>query len=244
MFPFEAVIRQFFAKDTTSAPIKCASLGNKGDYVILIHGLYDLPFSMKKITDALNKSGYRVIHFKYKPRQDSIEKLANYLLPKFIKRHCTDIKKKINFVTYSAGGIILRRYLDENKLLQIGRVVMIAPPNHGSEFSDFLKQYFNSIYKFLCGPIGQQLCTYKSSYVNHVLKQKIDYELGIIAGQGSLNLLSHFIINGPNDGLVSIESTKLNGMKDHIVIPAPHNIILFFNFTARKVLNFLKDGMF
>ena len=120
---------------------------------------------------------------------------------------------------------------------------MVAPPNQGSELATFLKKYLNFIYKFLCGPLGQQLGTDKSSYVNKILKQKINFDLGIIAGQGSLTPFS-FFLRRPNDGMVSVESTKLKGMKDHIVIPAPHSLILFFDFTARTILRFLNNGRF
>jgi hypothetical protein len=239
----EAVAKKFITEAEASAPIKCVSLGNKGDYVILIHGIYNLGFCMKKIARTLEGAGYIVIHFKYKARRQSIDAIAESLLPQFIKRHCTDTKKKINFVTHSVGGLILRRYLDQNKLLQLGRVVMLAPPNQGSELAEFFQTYMNTIYKFLFGPVGQQLGTGKDDYVHKVLKPSVNYDLGIIAGQGSLTFFS-FLIPGPNDGMVSIESTKLEGMKDHLIVPASHNLMLFFNFTARKVLKFLKEGMF
>jgi triacylglycerol lipase len=244
MFLFEAVIKKILGEKEAYAPIKCVSAGNKGDYVILIHGIYDIPFAMKKIARALNKAGYCVINFKYKIRNNSIDTVADPLLSGIIKRRCTDTKKKINFVTHSAGGLILRRYLDENKLLQLGRVVMVSPPNQGSELATFLKKYLNFIYKFLFGPIGQQLGTDKNSYVHQVLKQNINFDLGIIAGQGSLSPFSFLLIREANDGRVSVKSTKLTGMKDHIVIPASHSLILFFDFTTRKIIKFLRDGNF
>ncbi len=92
--------------------------------------------------------------------------------------------------------------------------------------------------------MGQQLGTGKDSYIHSMLKQKVDYDLGIIAGRGGFSILSHFIIGKDNDGTISIESTKLEGMKDHIIIPAQHSLVLFFQYTARKVLSFLRDGMF
>ncbi|NRA74203.1 MAG: hypothetical protein HRU36_05670 [Rickettsiales bacterium] len=121
---------------------------------------------------------------------------------------------------------------------------MIAPPNHGSELVDFLKKYFNYIYKFIGGSIGQQIGTDKKSYIHRELKQNIKFDLGIIAGRGSLSPFTYLIIRKPHDGMVSIESTKLAGMKDHIVIPASHSLILFFNFTAKKVLSFLEKRRF
>lgn len=244
MFSLEAVAKKFFEAEGTQAPIKCVSLGNKGDYVILIPGIWNIPFSLRKITDSLDEAGYCVIPFKYKSRGNGIDTVSLSILTQFINRHCIDVKKKINFVTYSTGGIILRRYLDQNKLLQLGRVVMIAPPNHGSELSDFFKKYINFIYKFLFGTIGQQLGTRADGYIHKQLNQSITYDLGIIAGQEGMGLLSYLIIGKPSDGAISVESTKLQGMSDHTIIPATHNLILFFKYTARKVLNFIRDGAF
>ena len=244
MFLFEAVVRKIFGEEESIAPIKCISSGNKGDYVVLIHGLYKLPFSMRKITKTLDEVGYCVIDFEYESRRYSIDEVATSFLPQFIRKHCIDPKKKINFVTHSVGGLVLRRFLEKNKLLKLGRVVMIAPPNHGSELATFFKKYLNFIYKFICGPIGQQLDTGKDSYTNKELKQNVNFDLGIIAGRGALSPFSYFVINGIHDGMVTIESTKLKGMKDHMIIPASHSLILFFKFTAKKALSFLKNGSF
>ena len=243
MFLFEAVIRKILGKEESLAPIKCVSLGNKGDYVILIYSNYQLPFAMREIKNTLNKADYCILSFEYNPRDYSIDEII-ISLNKFIKKYCIDLKKKINFVTHSSGGLIFRRYLDKNPLLKLGRVVMIAPPNQGSELVDFLKKYLNYIYKFIGGKLGQQISTAKDSYIHKTLKQTANFDLGIIAGQGSLSPFSYFIIRSPHDGMTSVESTKLKGMKDHIIIPASHTLILFFNFTAKKVLNFLKQGRF
>ena len=244
MFLFEAVVRKIFGKEESVAPIKCVSIGNKGDYVVLVYGIYQPPFAMKAIKNALNKAGYCVLSFEYDFMSYSIDEIAKRFLDKFLKEHCIDSKKKIHFVTYSSGGLILRRYLGKNPLLKLGRVVMIAPPNHGSELVDFLKKYLNFIYRFIGGVVGQQLGTGENDYIHKMLKQNVSFDLGIIAGRGSLSPFSYFIIKGSHDGMVSIESTKLRGMKDHFVIPASHTLILYFNFTAKKILKFLRDGEF
>ena len=244
MFLFEAVVRKIFGKEESLAPIKCVSVGNKGDYVVLIYGIYQPPFAMKTIKNTLDKAGYYVLNFEYDFRCYSIDEIVKSSLDKFLKKHCIDPKKKIHFVTYSSGGLIIRRYLEKYPLLKLGRVVMIAPPNHGSKLVDFLKKYLNFIYRFIAGVLGQQLGTGKNDYIHKTLKQSINFDLGIIAGLGSLSPFSYFIIDEPHDGMTSIESTKLKGMKDHIVITASHMLILYFNFTAKKVLNFLTKGSF
>ena len=244
MFLFEAVVRRIFGREGSIAPIKCVAVGNKGDYAVLIHGLYKFPFAMSQITKALDQAGYCVVNFEYESRRYSIDEVATSFLPQFIKKYCTDPKKKINFITYSVGGLVLRRFLEKDKLFKLGRVVMIAPPNHGSELATFLKKYLNFIYKFVCGQIGQQLGTDKNDYINKILKQNVNFDLGIIAGRGALSPFSYFMIDGIHDGMILVESTELQGMKDHIIIPASHSFILFFRFTAKKVLDFLKNGNF
>jgi len=239
----EVAVKKALIAEELSSPIKCASIGSKGDYVILIHGIRKTSLSMMRIAHELNKEEYCVVNFGYTAK-DTVDTISNSLLPKFIKEFCIDPKKKINFVTHSAGGIILRRYLEKNSPLQLGRAVMIAPPNHGSEIADFSKKHLTSIYKFIYGPLGRQLGALSDSYINKILKQSVNFELGIIAGRVSHNPLSLFLIKGPNDGMVSVKSTKVRGMKEHVVLPLSHYFILFSKDTTQRVVSFLKIGKF
>ena len=224
-----------------SSVVKCVSLGNKGDYVILIHGLLLSPFFMKKIGTTLKKRGYHVLYFNYPSRKYSIDVLANKFLAEFIRTRCVSKKKKIHFVTHSLGGILVRRYLAKHPITKMGKVVMLVPPNHGSEMTDFFKNNF--LYKFIYGPAGQQLGADKKSYVN-LLPNKVKFDLGVIAGNKSHNLLSYFIMKLRNDGLVSVSSTKIIGMKDHITLPSSHICILYNKKAIEQILFFLDNCHF
>ena len=73
---------------------------------------------------------------------------------------------------------------------------------------------------------------------------EVDYELGIIAGDRSLDPFSSWLIGRPNDGKVSIDSTRLSGMSGHVVIPATHTFITANQAAWRNALDFLRNGSF
>ena len=52
------------------------------------------------------------------------------------------------------------------------------------------------------------------------------------------------VVAGDDDGKVSIESTKLDGIADHVVVHARHVFIMFLPETRRQILAFLDTGRF
>jgi triacylglycerol lipase len=197
---------------------------------------------MNRIAKVLNSEGYIVVNVDYPSRKYSIEELAENFLAKNINEVCTDKKKKIHFVTHSLGGIVVRQFIDNHGNLNIGRVVMIVPPNQGSEIADLLRDNF--LLKACFGPVLQQLRTNKDSFVKTKLNHPINYELGIIAGDSYINPLFNFILEKPHDGMLPVDSTKIEGMKEHIVISSSHVFIIFNQMCIRLVSNFLKYGSF
>jgi hypothetical protein len=121
-----------------------------------------------------------------------------------------------------------------------GHVIQLAPPNHGSEVADFLQKIW--LYKTIFGPAGQQLTTDQSQIES--LFGPVDYSLGIIAGNRTMDPISSAIIPGPDDGKVSIQSTKLDGMADHIVVGASHLYFPRSKKVHHQVLHFLENGAF
>lgn len=151
--------------------------------------------------------------------------------------------QKVHFVTHSMGGLIVRNYLQsyqrEIPINKLGRVVMIAPPNKGSELANFLKNF--PPYKWIFGPASQELTTMVQSKLIHDLY----YELGIVAGTcGWPYILGNICIRDKHDGRVSVESTKLNGMKDHITINSTHSFISWRPLVHKQILCFLENGKF
>ena len=209
------------------------------DYVILLHGAFRRKASMASLEKALQNAGYTVFNLDYPSRTMPINDIAETILAPFIAQHCANLSKKIHFVTHSMGGIIVRSYLQHHMPENLGRVVMLAPPNHGSEIADRLKN--TAIFKKLYGPAGQQLITGPGSFIEQL--PPAHYELGIIAGDLPA-IITYFLIPGKNDGLVSVSSTKLEGMTDHITIHMPHSCIMWGKKVRGLVFAFLEKGKF
>ena len=209
--------------------------------VILLHGLTRTNRSMQKIESALKSSGYHVCNCNYPSRKKSIELLSETTIEQAID-HCikNHQAERIHFVTHSMGGILVRFYLAQHEISHLGRVVMLAPPNAGSELVDRLSQ--SQIFNLINGPAGKQLGTDASSLPNSL--GPVDYEVGVIAGNQSFNLYYSSLIPGENDGKVSIKNTRLEGMTDFIILPYTHTFMMNRPQVIEETLHFLQQGRF
>lgn len=209
------------------------------DGVILLHGIFRTHRNMAKLARFLEKSGYKVLNLGYPSTKLRIEAIAQHIHPQ-VSRFLAEVTGKVHFVGFSMGGLVVRAYLHRFRPGNLGRVVMLGTPNKGSEVADTLKDW--RLYRKYFGPGGQQLVTNLEN--RDELFGKVDYELGIIAGNRTIDPISSFLIGKPNDGKVSIESTKLEGMKEHIVIGTFHTIFPNTRAAWKQTLHFLKEGRF
>lgn len=208
------------------------------DCVILLHGLAKTNHSMSKIAKALDRAGFFTVNYGYPSRTNSIDKLARTSIDDAIQS--CPAETNIHFVTHSMGGILLRQYLKENTIQHLGRVVMLAPPNQGSQIVDKLKHFPG--FEMINGPAGLQLGTEKQSIPNAL--GPAHFGVGIIAGSKTINPILSTMLPGLNDGKVTVENTKLEGMSDHIVMPVTHPFITKKNAVIKQVLFFLKYNRF
>ncbi|NCC52539.1 MAG: alpha/beta hydrolase [Spartobacteria bacterium] len=208
------------------------------EHVILLHGLCRTTKSMEKMDGALQEAGYTVFNPGYPSRELTVHELAEQYLAPAVEH--SSGAEKIHFVTHSLGGIMLRDYLAHHTISNLGNVVMLGPPNQGSEVVDTLRD--NPVFQWLNGPAGQELGTATNSLPRTL--GKATFSLGIIAGDRSINWINSTMIPGRDDGKVSVARTKIEGMKDHIVLHVPHPYLMKNDEVIEQVIYFLQQAKF
>ena len=209
--------------------------------VILLHGLCRTSRSMTKMQHALTQAGYTVWNVNYPSRTAPIEELADDAIGRAVAVCRENGATKIDFVTHSLGGILVRSYLARHKVPELGRVVMLTPPNQGSEVVDKLGGL--SLFKWINGPAGNELGTDENSAPNQI--GPAYFPVGVIAGDRSINWInSLFLIPGRNDGKVSVERARVAGMSDFLVIHATHSFVMYNSEAIRLTIEFLQTGKF
>jgi triacylglycerol lipase len=193
---------------------------------------------MRPLARELALAGYRVHNLDYPSMSASPEELVEHLHGQI--SDCCAWSGRVHFVTHSLGGVLVRAYLAAHPLPQLGRVVMLAPPNHGSEYVDVAGDW--RLFRAVLGPTATQLGTASTSLPNRL--PPASFEVGVIAGTGSVNPLGKALIGGTNDGTVSLVSTQLSGMRDFITLPVSHTFIMRNAEAARQTLEFLRAGRF
>ena len=214
------------------------------DCVVLLHGLASHPLVMKPMELAIDiQPEFRVVNKGYNSYSGNIQALADRVVPEAIARCELKDGEKISFVTHSMGGLLARAYLAETEVPALNSVIMIAPPNQGSEIVDWLQQYPPLV--SVLGPAGSQLGT-----GDHELPATLpqpEFSLGVIAGTQSNSLFWRKQLPGKNDGKVSTDSVKtknLNALSAYYEVKAKHAELLFERETLAQVLSFLRYGSF
>ncbi len=244
-----AGIRRFFLAGLLLFPLNIdASDTDKTDkpvlkskeHVILLHGMGRTIYSMRKLESYLEEHGYQTVNDGYPSTSEPVEKIADEYLAPMVEQCLEKGADKIHIVTHSLGGIVTRQYLQRQSLPDGSRIVMISPPNKGSELADSFRNL--SIYKWLNGPAGQVLGTEPESLPNSL--KPVKGEIGVITGDNTLNPFYSWLIPGEDDGKVSVERAKLEEMADFLVVPSSHSFIMNRDEVLYQVAFFLKKGAF
>jgi pimeloyl-ACP methyl ester carboxylesterase len=194
---------------------------------------------MKLLERRLSDAGYRVHNLGYPRRADSIEEIVAEVHSRYLEC-CHQGGGRIHFVAHSLGALVIRAYLAEHPPANLGRIVMLAPPNGGSEIVDRFRSW--RLFHALLGPMAPQLGTGPEDLPARLPVPNCD--VGIIAGDRWINPVGSFVLPPPHDGTVSVSRTHLAGMKDHLVVPHTHTFIMNSGRVAREIIHFLRHGLF
>lgn len=209
------------------------------DCVVVLHGLSRTSRAMKPVARAFDKAGYTVINVDYPSRHHPIEFLAPLAVNELGAAQCSEAQV-VHFVTHSLGGILVRYYLSKNEIPKLGRVVMLAPPNQGSEVVDGYKNIPG--FRFLNGPAGMQLGTDDQSIPSQL--PAVDFDLGVIAGSKTFNPILSLQLPNPDDGKVSAISTRVEGMNDYLLLPVTHTFLMRSDEVIAQAIYFIQHGKF
>ena len=194
---------------------------------------------MSGIAERLRSAGYFVLNLNYSARQGTVDQMVEELHGT-LQTCCLSGPGKLHFVTHSLGGIIAREYIEKYRPGHLGRVVMLSPPNKGTELADHFGD--NLLVGLVFGPVVAELGTNGNSKPNQL--GPVDFELGVITGDRSWNPVASWIIPGPDDGTVSVERAQVDGMKRFMVVPHTHTFIMNSDQVIDEVLFFLEHGDF
>lgn len=196
--------------------------------------------SMSHLESDLKSKGYITYNRSYPSTVANVERSSIHYINSALANIPRDSISKIHFVTHSLGGLLVRYYLSHHKIKQLGRIVMLAPPNQGSEVAERYRHHF--WYKWMTGKPGQQL--YQN---NNPLLEKLaplQAEVGVIAGTRSSDPWFNHVFDVEHDGKVSVEDAKLPEMKALIKVDYGHTFIMNKRKVKNHIANFLATGDF
>ena len=207
------------------------------DIVILLHGLGRSTFAMGSLASKLEDAGFDVVRIGYRSLSQTPEQILEHVSEQ-INECCVERSRTVHFVGHSLGGLVARAYLQREQFQNLGHVVLMGTPNQGSELVD---RFYNRWWIKILGPTARSLGTGPTSFPNS-LKPPY-YSVGVIAGI-SEGILNDKYLPGEDDGLVTVEATKLKGMSDFVIVETGHSAMRHNNEVAKQAISFMRYGKF
>ncbi len=208
--------------------------------VILLHGLWRTELSMKALQWGLEEAGFEVVNSTYPSLSYPIEELAVMAVEEGLGECLVRGLERIHFVTHSLGGILVRQYLMARDIQGLHRVVMLGPPNQGSQVADFM--YAWKVLRPFTPEAVVQLGTGEESIPLHL--GPVSFELGVIAGTANGRGTLPGVPEVASDGTVAVAETVVPGMLDFLEMPVGHTFMMWNSAVLHQVIYFLRNGVF
>ena len=207
--------------------------------VVLMHGLGRSEAAMLLMENHLLGAGYDVFNIGY-PSNAADPQTLQALITDAVDECCANNGRPLHFVGHSLGGLLIRAYLADRAPNNLGKVVLLGPPNKGSQLAD-REDGLTEILVDFAGPTAQMLGTGPGDFPATL--EPPFFPLGIIAGNVS-NPASNQWLEEPNDGMVTVESAKLDGMTDFIELKLTHWGLRNSDEVFQQVTYFLQNNRF
>lgn len=224
----------------TMPQVETVAADGSNDCVVLLHGVNRSWRAMRPMAEALVSGGYTTVNVDYPSRSGTVEELVPLTVENGLAGCRAAAAIRIHFVTHSIGAILLRYAYEQSPIPDLGRVVMLAPPNQGSEIVDKTRNLPGA--ELVGGEALLQLGTDEDSVPARL--GPVEFEVGVIAGTGTMNPWMSAMLPNPDDGKVSVERTRVDGMKDFLIVDDNHHYIVEDEIVIRNTLAFLDSGAF
>lgn len=225
----------------TTGKVDFTQAAADAECVVLLHGLNGNKRQMRHYATALEADGYSVANVSYPSRSAPIEELISVSVDAGLEQCRNTGARRVHFVTHSLGGILLRYAHEQSPIPDLGRVVMLAPPNGGSEIVDVTGRWPGA--GLLAGPAAMQLGTHGEKSIPARLGP-VDFELGVIAGNRVIDPIASTMLPDPDDGKVTVENTRVEGMRDFLIVENSHRGLRYSDEAIENTRYFLRTGKF
>lgn len=211
-----------------------------GDYVVLVHGLGWIRDSLKETDAYFTTKGYKVIRFVYDSRQPLQPEALCLAMERLIQDKCPDTKKRVHFVAHSMGCIVTRCYLEHHRPANLGQVVLLTPPNKGTELADLVGK--SELLQSIFGKGAPALGTKPDSLPNRLPAP--NYAPGVLMGDRSILFVTSLLLKGPDDGIIRVERGQIPGLGGFKVLHSSHVFLPGNELALAEMDQFLKTGSF
>ena len=200
--------------------------------VVLAPGLWMPGAAMALLAARLARAGYATHVFTYRGRsllEGNVARLARFARQAVQGRAA-------HFVGHSLGGVLALEMLNAHPEQPVASLILLGAPVRGCLAGRRLGSA--RVGRWMMGGCGELWHEREAVW-------KRDAPLGVVAGTVPLGLGRAFgRLPGPNDGVVRVEETTVDGMAARALVAAGHSVLIVSPAVGRQIERFMREGRF